>query len=535
MNTNRITKKIILGGFILAGNIGAKAQTITLTSATPSTSTTVGGGSSVSIGSGAGSSLTTAGASNVFIGIQAGRVNTSGTGNSFLGANSGFNNTTGLQNVFTGSNAGYFNTTGTRNVFTGYNAGYSNTTGSYNVFTGSNAGLSNTTGGSNVFTGVGSGQSNTSGFENVFTGVNAGFGNTTGFYNAFTGVNAGLRNTTGYWNVFNGFNAGHSNMTGYGNSFFGFQAGGANTTGAGNTSMGQFALYSNETGNNNTALGNSSNVSATNLSNATALGAGSIVTASNKMQLGNTITATISTAGGYTIASDARFKNNIKEEVPGLDFIKSLRPVSYNFDYTYFDAHAHQNDTNYKPASDYQESMGKLNKKREIGFLAQEVEALVTKTQLPFNGVYAPQNETDNYALDYSKFTIPLVKAVQEQQAIIETLQKQIDEIKKLLSQKLESTPSSEPELGQLIELKQNTPNPFSKKTTIVYKYPETLGKAEIVLADLSGKQINSISLNNNAGQVEISANDLTDGTYIYSLVAGGKILKSNEMVVVKP
>ena len=234
-------------------------------------------------------------------------------------------------------------------------------------------------------------------------------------------------------------------------------------------------------------------------------------------------------------------KNNIKEEVPGLDFIKSLRPVSYNFDYTYFDAHAHQNDTNYKPASDYQESMGKLNKKREIGFLAQEVEALVTKTQLPFNGVYAPQNETDNYALDYSKFTIPLVKAVQEQQAIIdaqntkiETLQKQMDEIKKLLSQKLESTSSSESELGQLIELKQNTPNPFSEKTTILYKYPETLGQAEMVVADLSGKQIKTISLDNNAGQVEISAHDFTDGTYIYSLVAGGKILKSNKMVVVK-
>ena len=222
--------------------------------------------------------------------------------------------------------------------------------------------------------------------------------------------------------------------------------------------------------------------------------------------------------------------------------------MSYNFDYAYFDTHVHQNDQNYKPSSDYQESMGKLNKKREIGFLAQEVEALVTKTQLPFNGVYAPQNETDNYALDYSKFTIPLVKAVQEQQAIIdaqntkmdaqntkiETLQKQMDEIKKLLSQKLESTPSSEPELGQLIELKQNTPNPFSEKTTIVYKYPETLGQAEIVVADLSGKQIKSISLDNNAGQVEISAHDFTDGTYIYSLVAGGKILKSNKMVVVK-
>ena len=119
MNTNRITKKIMLAGIILAGNIGAKAQTISLISATPSTSATVGGGSSVRIGSGAGSSLTAAGASNVFLGSQAGRVNTSGTGNSFLGANSGFNNTTGHQNVFTGFNAGYRNIIGLQNVFTG--------------------------------------------------------------------------------------------------------------------------------------------------------------------------------------------------------------------------------------------------------------------------------------------------------------------------------------------------------------------------------------------------------------------------------
>ena len=55
-----------------------------------------------------------------------------------------------------------------------------------------------------------------------------------------------------------------------------------------------------------------------------------------------------------------------------------------------------------------------------------------------FNGVYAPQNENDNYGLDYSKFVVPLVKAMQEQQAMIEKLQKllalqqqQIDALKK--------------------------------------------------------------------------------------------------------
>jgi trimeric autotransporter adhesin len=57
-----------------------------------------------------------------------------------------------------------------------------------------------------------------------------------------------------------------------------------------------------------------------------------------------------------------------------------------------------------------------------------------------FDGINAPTNSTDNYGVAYSQFVMPLVKAVQEQQVVIETqnkkieaLQKDMEEIKKLL------------------------------------------------------------------------------------------------------
>ena len=43
----------------------------------------------------------------------------------------------------------------------------------------------------------------------------------------------------------------------------------------------------------------------------------------------------VTSIGGYanwSNVSDARFKTNIKENTPGLNFINKLRPVTYNMD-----------------------------------------------------------------------------------------------------------------------------------------------------------------------------------------------------------
>jgi flagellar biosynthesis chaperone FliJ len=42
-----------------------------------------------------------------------------------------------------------------------------------------------------------------------------------------------------------------------------------------------------------------------------------------------------------------------------------------------------------------------------------------------------PKNENDFYGLRYAEFVVPLVKAVQEQQATIETLNKKVESAEK--------------------------------------------------------------------------------------------------------
>ena len=56
---------------------------------------------------------------------------------------------------------------------------------------------------------------------------------------------------------------------------------------------------------------------------------------------------------------------------------------------------------------------------RHSGFIAQEVETAAKEIKYNFDGIYVPQNEKDRYGLNYSSFVVPLVKAIQEQQAIL--------------------------------------------------------------------------------------------------------------------
>jgi hypothetical protein len=78
------------------------------------------------------------------------------------------------------------------------------------------------------------------------------------------------------------------------------------------------------------------------------------------------------------------------------------------------------------------------------GFAAQEVEAAAAASGYDFSGVDKPKNDRDFYGLRYGDFVVPLVKAVQEQQkmiegqrASIEALQKRLDEQERLIQQLL--------------------------------------------------------------------------------------------------
>ncbi len=313
--------------------------------------------------------------------------------------------TDGLSNTFIGQSAGASNPTGFWNTANGYNALFSNTTGPVNTAYGFNALRSNTTG-----------------YQNTANGVDALRSNTTGYSNTANGVDALRNHTTGSSNTANGGYALYSDTTGHENTAIGWGALYSNTTGNFNIANGVNALFSNTTGSNNTALGFAADVANNNLTNATVIGSAT-VNASNKIRLGNTAVTVIEGQVAYTIPSDARFKFNIHDAVPGLAFIEKLRPVTYQFDTRKFDEHLMQNMPDSirqrrLEGQDYRESTALM----QTGFLAQEVEKACQELNFTFSGLHVPTSAVDNYGIAYGSFVPLLVKGMQEQQAVIETL-----------------------------------------------------------------------------------------------------------------
>jgi hypothetical protein len=311
-----------------------------------------------------------------------GQVLTTSGGGVAVWANVGPNaliNNIGTRNLFAGDQVA---TAGTDNGFFGWRAGASNASGNYNVFMGTRAAESHTAGDLSVIIGwhtgrVGSHQGNT------FVGAQAGEAVTTMNVSTFLGEKAGWSMTTGTSNVIIGQRASQNSTTGFSNILIGARVAGTNASG---TRL--------------TIIGTDADVSTGNLNNATAIGEGAIVNASNKVRIGNANVGVIEGQVGFTAASDKRLKKDIKSLDVGLDFILKLNPVSYEM----------------KDSQD-----GKLN----WGFLAQDIEQLVGDE----NAILTIGGDADRtLGLRYTDFIAPLVKAVQQQQALIDYLKDRVDQ-----------------------------------------------------------------------------------------------------------
>lgn len=535
-------------------------------------------GTNMFIGVDTGESTTT-GTANTFIGQAAGAFNTEGESNTFIGLLSGFSNTSGKENTFVGLATGLSNLTGHSNTFVGMNAGRTSTSGSNNTFLGNDAGR-NTNGSSagwNTFVGVNAGLSNTTGQNNIFIGYAAGSGNTTGIGNTIVGNNTGnhlgfvssfntlLGNqagsyiTSGDRNTFLGTSAGYNNSEGQHNTFVGLSAGGNNTSGSFNTFVGSGAGDNNITGSNLTALGNNVNASLVAsglIDNAFALGNNSIILKSHSGVLGN---IGIQQIGGYVnwgTASDGRMKADIREDVKGLDFVLQLRAVTYRMDTQKLDkllrdgtddkeqglpgeVHDAAKRASVTQINSYQKALEEKSKIRYTGFIAQEVEKAANVSSFEFSGLIKPTHDKDHYSLRYAEFVVPLVKAVQEQQQIIDHLQTEVTELKylvdQLLAQRQNEAEDSHYDLNltQVPMLSQNQPNPFHQNTSVDYFIPGNVQQAAIQIHSVDGKILATIKLKETGkGRVNINAQTYPAGTYFYSLLLDGQVFETRRMVL---
>ena len=204
-------------------------------------------------------------------------------------------------------------------------------------------------------------------------------------FNTAVGRQAMLANTTGSYNTAMGMNALDQNTTGDGNTAFGVQA-----------------LHNNTTGTYNTAVGYGAGPSSGALTNTTALGYNASVTTSNTIRFGDTNITAITGQVAFTATSDARVKKDILPSDLGLDFIMSLKPVSYRL----------------------KQGNGHL----DYGFIAQDIEASLDGRVT--NMITRQNDQMQTYQLRASDLLAPMAKAIAEQDVTIRALQEKIDALK---------------------------------------------------------------------------------------------------------
>jgi hypothetical protein len=443
------------------------------------------------------------------------------------------------RNTATGYQALYYNTYGSSNTAHGYQALYYND-GSFNTANGTFALYSNITGYSNTANGTSALYSNLDGYSNTAIGTNALNYNTSGGSNTAVGVQALYYNETGNDNVANGSLALNNNTIGSHNiaigssSLYSNTTGNNNTangslalfynTGSDNTANGNFALFSNTTGDFNTAFGSGADVSTNteSFTNATAIGYSTLVDASNKVRMGNTSVTSIGGQVGWTTFSDERVKQDVKENVPGLAFIKQLQPVTYHFNIS------KENELLGKKDSTQWKSKYDIEKIQFTGLIAQEVDAAAQKINYEFSGV----DKTGKiWGLRYAEFVVPLVKAVQELSKENDELKARLDKLEALFSQQT----SQSVELSDKAMLEQNIPNPANGVTTIRYNVPSYISSAYINVYSSSNTLIRSIKISSKgSGSVDLKISELSSGPYQYTLIVDGKVIDRKQMLITR-
>jgi hypothetical protein len=236
------------------------------------------------------------------------------------------------------------------------------------------------------------------------------------FSTVLLGLGAGNDTATGHGNTALGDSSGGALTTGTANTFIGFRAGMGTTTGHENVFIGSHIGRDNVSGSSNTIINGS--MGGSNLSFATAIGSGASVSSSNTVVIGRNVdkvtipgNLNIPASGGGNAplclngatffvglcSSSIRYKNNVADYRSGMDVIKQLRPVTFNW---------------------------KEGNIPDMGLIAEEAVQVD-----PLLALYNRKGEIDG--VKYDRVGVILINAVKEQQQQIEAQKKQNVELQK--------------------------------------------------------------------------------------------------------
>ena len=304
-----------------------------------------------------------------------------------------------------------------RNTALGLDTLGANTTGRDNTAVGQNSLLNNTSANNNTAVGQGALTANETGDNNTAIGRRALTANETGSANTVIGSVAGTANTTGERNAAVGFSALRNATDASFSVAVGAFALQQTISGQNNTAVGSSALREATAGDNNIAVGYNALRDATTGDNNIAIGslAGqlgqspfTISTESNRIVMGNNDHTNAYINVPWTVTSDERRKTAIAPVPQGLDFVRKLEPIAFEF-------------RKIAPAGGEDEARVLLDKGDGItryGFSAQQVRELEGKKP-----VIADCEDEDFLKLQETYLIPVLVNAIQELTRKVEALE----------------------------------------------------------------------------------------------------------------
>jgi len=229
----------------------------------------------------------------------------------------------------------------------------------------------------------------------------------------------------------------------------------------------------------------------------------------------------------WVIASDKRLKTNVKSYTKGLDIIRKLELVTY----------------------EYNGQGGTPNGEKGIGVIAQDFQKLLPDAVKPFTFVNKENGVKEEYlGVDFHELFMIYANAIKELDKQVTDQAKQIEALKSQLASccskdQASTSPSGLSSLNVAssgngaTRLLQNIPNPFTEKTEIGFTIASATKEITISIFDMQGtllKTFDHLSVTDGKGSITISGNELKAGMYMYSLIIDGKEIDTKRMILTK-
>jgi trimeric autotransporter adhesin len=215
----------------------------------------------------------------------------------------------------------------------------------------------------------------------------------------------------------------------------------------------------------------------------------------------------------WTVTSDARFKKDVRPYQEGLAMVRAINPVYFH----------------------YNEASGYDSKPEYVGVLAQDLQRVA-----PFMVKQEVREEdngakTDYLSVDFGAMDFTLINAIKEldQQLLASDAENAVlrEELAAMRADiaSLKSSGATTPKATDL----RISPNPITHEASVAYTLPSGVRSASVQVISVTGEVVGTLALGTaEQGTVTLKSQDFATGTYIAKLVADGKTLASQRLVI---